>query len=69
VTFNDLRQYGVRCLPQRVSRASSPGWRRLVLSNCITGVQFATTQPFRIDDAVNVENEWGKVEEITPSYA
>jgi small-conductance mechanosensitive channel len=32
------------------------------------GFQVALTQPIRIDDVVIVENEWGKVEEITLTY-
>jgi small-conductance mechanosensitive channel len=41
---------------------------RPVLSNLIAGVQLAMTQPIRIDDAVIVENEWGRIEEITSTY-
>jgi small-conductance mechanosensitive channel len=32
------------------------------------GFQIALTQPIRIDDVVIVENEWGKIEEITLTY-
>jgi small-conductance mechanosensitive channel len=32
------------------------------------GFQIALTQPFRIDDVVIVENEWGRIEEITLTY-
>ena len=38
------------------------------LSNFLAGLQIAFTQPIRIDDAVIVEGEWGKVEEITLTY-
>jgi small-conductance mechanosensitive channel len=31
-------------------------------------VQIALTQPIRIDDAVVIEGEWGRVEEITGTY-
>lgn len=41
---------------------------RTILSNLLAGVQIAMTQPIRIDDAVLVENEWGRVEEITLTY-
>ena len=34
----------------------------------IAGFQIAITQPIRIDDVVVVENEWGRVEEITLTY-
>jgi small-conductance mechanosensitive channel len=38
------------------------------LGNLLAGLQIAFTQPIRIDDAVVVEGEWGKVEEITLTY-
>jgi small-conductance mechanosensitive channel len=38
------------------------------LSNILAGIQIAITQPIRIDDVVIVENEWGKIEEITLTY-
>lgn len=38
------------------------------LSNLIAGFQIAFTQPFRIDDVVIVEGEWGRIEEITLTY-
>ncbi len=38
------------------------------LSNIIAGVQIAFAQPFRIGDAVVVENEWGWIEEIGMMY-
>ncbi len=38
------------------------------LSNLIAGFQIAFTQPFRIDDVVIVEKEWGRIEEITLTY-
>lgn len=34
----------------------------------LAGIQIAITQPFRIDDAVLVENEWGWIEEINLTY-
>jgi small-conductance mechanosensitive channel len=38
------------------------------LSNLLAGFQIAFTQPLRIDDALIVEGEWGRVEEITLTY-
>lgn len=38
------------------------------ISTILAGLQIAMTQPFRIDDVLVVENEWGKVEEITLTY-
>ena len=38
------------------------------LSNLLAGFQIAFTQPLRIDDALLVEGEFGRVEEITLTY-
>jgi len=38
------------------------------LTNLIAGVQIAFVQPFRLDDAVVVEGEWGWIEEIGTMY-
>lgn len=38
------------------------------LGNLLAGFQIAFTQPIRIDDEVIVENEFGKVEELTLTY-
>lgn len=39
-----------------------------VVGTLLAGVQIAITQPFRIDDAVVVENEWGWIEEVNLTY-
>ena len=41
---------------------------RPALSNLIAGVQLALTEPIRLDDVVIVEDEWGWIEEIRPTY-
>ena len=41
---------------------------RPVLGNFIAGLQIAFTQPIRIDDVLIVEDEWGRVEEITAAF-
>ena len=38
------------------------------ISTVLAGLQIAITQPFRIDDVVIVEGEWGRIEEITLTY-
>lgn len=38
------------------------------LSNLVAGIQIAFTQPFRIEDAVVIEGEWGWIEEIGTMY-
>lgn len=39
-----------------------------IVGAVLAGIQIAITQPFRIDDAVLVENEWGWIEEINLTY-
>lgn len=39
-----------------------------VIGAVIAGIQIAFTQPFRLDDAVIIENEWGWIEEINLNY-
>lgn len=39
-----------------------------ILGNLLAGIQIAITQPIRLDDVVIVENEWGRIEEITLTY-
>jgi small-conductance mechanosensitive channel len=38
------------------------------LSNLLAGVQIALTEPIRLDDVVVLEDEWGRIEEITFTY-
>ena len=38
------------------------------IATLLAGIQIAFTQPIRIDDVVIVENEWGRIEEITLTY-
>jgi len=34
----------------------------------LAGIQLAITQPIRLDDVVIIEDEWGRIEEITLTY-
>lgn len=69
MTFDKVRQLGASML-------TSAGIAGLVvgiaaqktLATFIAGLQIAFTQPIRIDDVVIVENEYGRVEEITLTY-
>jgi small-conductance mechanosensitive channel len=38
------------------------------LAMLLAGFQIALTQPIRVDDVVIVENEWGRIEDITLTY-
>lgn len=69
MTFEQIRQIGTTLL-------ASAGIAGLVIglaaqktiSTFLAGIQIALTQPIRIDDVVIVENEWGRIEEITLTY-
>ncbi|MDA3882893.1 MAG: mechanosensitive ion channel [Bacteroidales bacterium] len=39
-----------------------------IVGALLAGIQIAIAQPFRVDDAVFVENEWGWIEEINLTY-
>ena len=41
---------------------------RPVLGNLLAGLQIALAQPIRLDDVLIVQNEWGRVEEITGTF-
>lgn len=67
--FDSFRQLGTGIL-------ASAGLASLVIGlaaqrifgNFLAGIQIAFTQPIRVDDVVIVENEWGRIEEITLTY-
>jgi small-conductance mechanosensitive channel len=69
MTFEPVRQYGVSLFASAGVAGIIAGLAaRPVLSNLFAGVQLAMTQPIRIDDAVLVENEWGRIEKINATY-
>jgi small-conductance mechanosensitive channel len=69
MTFEPVRQYGVSLFASAGVAGLVAGFAaRPVLSNLIAGIQLAVTQPIRIEDAVVVENESGRIEEITSTY-
>ncbi|MDN2566105.1 mechanosensitive ion channel family protein [Aquibium sp. A9E412] len=69
MTFESVRQYGVSLLASAGAAGLVVGLAlQPLLKNLFAGVQLALTQPIRLDDAVIVEGEWGKVEEITSTY-
>jgi small-conductance mechanosensitive channel len=69
MTFPPVRQYGVSLFASAGAAGIIVGLAaRPLLSNLFAGIQLAITQPIRIDDAVIVENEWGRIEEITSTY-
>src|SRR5229473_8412536 len=69
MTFEAVRQYGVSLFASAgVAGIIAALAARPVLANLIAGVQIAVTQPIRIDDAVVVEGESGRIEDITSTY-
>ena len=69
MTFEPVRQYGVSLFASAGVAGLIVGLAaRPLLTNLIAGIQIATTQPIRIDDQVVVENESGRIEEITSTY-
>ena len=68
-TFPDMRQLGTGLLASAGVAGIIIGFSaQRVIANLLAGFQIAFTQPIRIDDVVVVENEWGRIEEITLTY-
>lgn len=69
MTFPGARQVGASLLASAGVVGIVAGIAaRPVFSNMIAGLQIALAQPFRIDDVLIIEGEWGRVEEITGTY-
>jgi small-conductance mechanosensitive channel len=69
MTIPGVKQYGVSLLASAGVAGIILGLAlQPILTNLVAGVQIAMTQPIRLDDAVIVEGEWGKVEEIGATY-
>lgn len=69
MTFPEVRQVGASLLASAGVAGLVAGIAaRPVIGNLIAGVQIALAQPIRIDDVLIVQNEWGRVEEITGTY-
>lgn len=67
--FDSVRQFGVSLFASAGVAGLIAGLAaRPMLSNLIAGIQIATAQPIRLGDEVMVENQWGRVEEITSTY-
>jgi small-conductance mechanosensitive channel len=69
MTFPSIREFGASLLASAGIAGIVVGLAaRPTLANLIAGIQLALTQPIRLDDVVIVEGEWGRVEEIRPTY-
>jgi small-conductance mechanosensitive channel len=70
MTFDKVRQIGVGILASAGIAGIIIGFAaQRSLATFIAGIQIAITQPIRIDDVIVIENEWGRIEEITLTYA
>jgi small-conductance mechanosensitive channel len=69
MNFENFRQIGTSILASAGLAGLIIGFAaQRTIANILAGIQIALTQPIRIDDVVIVENEWGRIEEITLTY-
>lgn len=69
MVFDSLRQLGTSILASAGIAGIIIGFAaQRSLGTLLAGFQIAITQPIRLDDVVIVENEWGRIEEITLTY-
>ncbi|HDQ41585.1 MAG TPA: mechanosensitive ion channel [Desulfonatronum sp.] len=69
MTLDNVRQIGVSLLASAGVISIIAGFAaQRSIATLIAGIQVALTQPIRLDDVVIVENEWGRIEEITLTY-
>ncbi|MGC9198103.1 MAG: mechanosensitive ion channel family protein [Acidobacteriaceae bacterium] len=69
MTFPSIKHIGMSILASAGLASLIVGMAmKGTLSNLIAGVQIAFAQPFRVEDAVVIEGEWGWIEEIGMMY-
>jgi small-conductance mechanosensitive channel len=69
ISFDSIRQIGVGLFASAGVAGIIIGFSaQKAIGTLIAGVQIAITQPFRLEDAVVVEGEWGWIEEINLNY-
>jgi small-conductance mechanosensitive channel len=69
MTFEKVRQVGTSILASAGVAGIIIGFAaQRSIATMFAGLQIAITQPIRIDDVVIVENEWGRIEDITLTY-
>jgi small-conductance mechanosensitive channel len=67
--FDSVRQFGASILASAGIAGIVIGFAaQRSIATLLAGFQIALTQPIRVDDVVIVENEWGRIEEITLTY-
>lgn len=69
MVFDSVRQLGTSILASAGVAGIIVGFAaQRSIATVLAGFQIAMTQPIRLDDVVIVENEWGRIEEITLTY-
>ncbi|MEN2282913.1 mechanosensitive ion channel family protein [Algoriphagus sp. SE2] len=69
LSFDSIRQIGVGLFASAGVAGIIIGFSaQKAIGTLIAGIQIAITQPFRLEDAVVVEGEWGWIEEINLNY-
>ncbi len=69
MTFKSIERIGISLFASAGVAGIIIGFAaQKLLGSVLAGFQIALTQPIRIDDVVIVENEWGRIEEITLTY-
>jgi small-conductance mechanosensitive channel len=67
--FDDVKRIGISLFASAGIAGVIVGLAaQRIIAAIIAGLQIAITQPIRIDDVLIIENEWGRVEEITLTY-
>ena len=70
MSFSEVRHIGVSILASAGVVGIVIGFAaQKTLGNLIAGIQIAIAQPIRLDDVVIIEDEWGRIEEITLTFA
>ena len=69
MVFESVRQFGASILASAGIAGIVVGFAaQRSIATLLAGFQIALTQPIRVDDAVIVDGEWGRVEDITLTY-
>ncbi|MGB4414443.1 MAG: mechanosensitive ion channel domain-containing protein [Paludibacter sp.] len=69
LTFKEVRTLGLSLLTSAGIFGIIIGFAaQKSIAMFVAGIQLAITQPISLDDVVIVENEWGRIEEITLTY-
>jgi small-conductance mechanosensitive channel len=69
MVFDSVRQFGTSILASAGIAGLIIGFAaQRSIATLLAGFQIALTQPIRIDDVVIVENEWGRIEDITLTH-